>query len=79
MTKYAEGFRLLIVQSYAEGQWGLSRLANQYGLDPATVRRWVKCYEQHGWVYLGFIVGALFPSLTGFRPPARLPQPGSTL
>nr|WP_254908661.1 IS3 family transposase [Halomonas citrativorans] len=48
MAKYNEEFKLLVVQSYIEGQQGYKRLANQYGLDHATVRRWVKSYEQHG-------------------------------
>lgn len=48
MAKYNEAFKLLVVQSYAEGQQGFKRLAKQYGLDHATVRRWVKSYEQHG-------------------------------
>lgn len=48
MAKYNEEFKLLVVQSYTEGQQGYKRLANQYGLDHATVRRWVKSYEQHG-------------------------------
>ncbi|WP_336269395.1 transposase, partial [Vreelandella arctica] len=48
MAKYKEAFKLLVVQRYTEGQEGYRRLAKQYGLDHATVRRWVKSYEQHG-------------------------------
>lgn len=48
MAKYNEEFKLLVVQSHAEGQQGYKRLAKHYGLDHATVRRWVKHYEQHG-------------------------------
>ncbi|WP_018919082.1 helix-turn-helix domain-containing protein, partial [Vreelandella zhanjiangensis] len=48
MAKYNEAFKLLVVQSYVEGQHGYKRLAKQYGLDHAIVRRWVKSYEQHG-------------------------------
>ncbi|MBT2772739.1 IS3 family transposase [Halomonas sp. ISL-60] len=48
MAKHNEEFKLLVVQRYTEGQQGYKRLANQYGLDHATVRRWVKSYEQHG-------------------------------
>ena len=48
MTKYNEAFKLLVVQSYAEGQQGYKRLARQYGPGPTTIRRWVKHYEEHG-------------------------------
>ncbi|WP_244147848.1 IS3 family transposase [Vreelandella zhanjiangensis] len=48
MAKHNEAFKLLVVQSYAEGPQGYKSLARQYGLGPTTVRRWVKHYEQHG-------------------------------
>ncbi|MGP9700993.1 MULTISPECIES: IS3 family transposase [Halomonas] len=48
MAKYNEAFKLLVVKSYTEGQQGYKRLARHYGLDHATVRRWVKSYELHG-------------------------------
>jgi transposase len=48
MAKYDEKFKLQVVQSYAEGRQGFKELANRYGLDHGTVRRWVKVYEQHG-------------------------------
>ncbi|CAM0555501.1 helix-turn-helix domain-containing protein [Vreelandella titanicae] len=48
MAKYNEAFKLLVVQRYTEGQEGYRRLVKQYGLDHATVRRWVKSYEHHG-------------------------------
>jgi len=48
MTRYDEAFKLSIVQSYAAGQCGFKGVARRYGFDAATVRRWVKGYEQHG-------------------------------
>jgi len=48
MTKYDESFKLSIVQSYAAGHSGFNGIARRYGLDAATVRRWVKGYELHG-------------------------------
>jgi transposase len=48
MTSYDEKFKLLVVQDYALGQRGFKRLARQYGLNPTSVMRWVKRYEEHG-------------------------------
>jgi transposase len=48
MTNYDEKFKLLVVQDYALGQRGFKRLARQYDLNPTSVMRWVKRYEEHG-------------------------------
>ncbi|PJK14462.1 IS3 family transposase, partial [Lysobacteraceae bacterium NML07-0707] len=48
MAKYSEAFKLGVVQSYASGESGFRAIAQRYGLDHATVRRWVKAYQAHG-------------------------------
>ena len=48
MAKYSEAFKLGVVQSYASGVSGFGTIAQRYGLDHATVRRWVKAYQAHG-------------------------------
>jgi len=48
MAKYDESYKLEVVQGYVQGQHGFRALANAHGLDQATVRRWVKSYQQHG-------------------------------
>jgi len=48
MAKYDEQFKLSVVQSYEPGKKGFKTLAQRHGLDHATVRRWVKSYQQHG-------------------------------
>lgn len=48
MAKYDESYKLEIVRGYVPGQKGVRALAKAHGLDQATVRRWVKSYQQHG-------------------------------
>lgn len=48
MTKYDEQFKLSVVQSYEAGEQGFKSVAQRYGLDHATVRRWAAAYRQHG-------------------------------
>lgn len=48
MAKYDESYKLKVVQDYVPGQLGFRALAHTHGLDQATVRRWVKSYQQHG-------------------------------
>ena len=48
MAKYDESYKLKVVQGYVPGQRGFRALAHTHGLDQATVRRWVKSYQQHG-------------------------------
>lgn len=48
MAKYSEDFKLSVVLSYEAGDGGYRALSQQFGLDPATVRRWVKFYQAHG-------------------------------
>lgn len=48
MAKYDERFKLSVVQHYKRGTQGVKVIAQQYGLDHATVRRWVAAYQQHG-------------------------------
>lgn len=48
MAKYDESYKLEVVQGYVQGQHGFRALAHAHGLDQATVRRWVKSYQQHG-------------------------------
>lgn len=48
MAKYSEEFKLSVVQSYESGGQGFKAVARRYDLDHATVRRWVKGYQQHG-------------------------------
>ncbi len=48
MSKYDEQFKLSVVQSPESGRQGFKSVAQRYGLDYATVRRWVAAYRQHG-------------------------------
>jgi transposase len=48
MAKYDEGFKRAVVQEYLSGSKGFRMLASQYGVDGATIRRWVEGYRQHG-------------------------------
>lgn len=48
MAKYSEAFKLRVVQSYMSGESGFETTAQRYGLDHATVRRWVRAYQMHG-------------------------------
>jgi len=48
MAKYSEEFKLSVVRSYESGGSGFKALAQRHGLDHATVRRWVKVYQEHG-------------------------------
>jgi transposase len=48
MARHGESFKLEVVQRYLSESAGARTLASQYGLDHATVRRWVESYRQHG-------------------------------
>ena len=48
MTKYSEEFKLSVVLGYEAGDGGYKTLSQQFGVDHATVRRWVKSYQMHG-------------------------------
>lgn len=48
MAKYDEGFKLKVVKHYLAGGGGFQQVSKVYGLDRATVRRWVDHYQLHG-------------------------------
>jgi len=48
MAKYDERFKLKVVRQYLSGSGGSEAVAARYGLDHATVRRWVRGYRAHG-------------------------------
>lgn len=48
MAKYDEGFKLKVVKQYLAGKGGFRQVSQAYGLDMATVRRWVAHYQLHG-------------------------------
>lgn len=48
MAKYDERFKLKVVKQYLAGKGGFRQVSQVYGLDMATVRRWVAHYQLHG-------------------------------
>jgi transposase len=48
MAKYAEQFKLRVVEEYTSGTEGFRLLAQRYGLDRGTLREWVAAYQFHG-------------------------------
>jgi len=48
MTKYSEQFKLAVVQQHVSGRSGYKAIGREYGVDFATVRRWVKWFQAHG-------------------------------
>jgi transposase len=48
MAKYDEKFKLSVVREYESGKWGIKTLGKRHDLDAATLRKWVKSYQQHG-------------------------------
>src|SRR5690606_13406392 len=48
MAKYSEDFKLSVVLGYEAGNGGYRALSQRFGVDHATVRRWIKSYQMHG-------------------------------
>jgi len=48
MAKYTEQFKLSVVEDYECGQSGYEGVAQEHGVDAATVRKWVAAYRVHG-------------------------------
>lgn len=48
MSKYTEQFKLAIVGEYLSGSINLYAIAQQHGLCPSTLRRWVALHRLHG-------------------------------
>ena len=47
MTKYNEQFKLSLVQLYLMEKRGYVSIANEHGVDPSMLRRWVSLYQSH--------------------------------
>jgi len=48
MAKYDDSFKLKVAQEAAQRTVAVRKLASQYGVDPALVRRWRDNYLRHG-------------------------------
>ncbi len=48
MARHEASFKLEVVKDYQIGGKGYRALAQHYGLDHGTVRRWIQRYQQHG-------------------------------
>lgn len=48
MIKYTAKFKEKVVREYLGGKLGFKLTAAKYGLDSATIRRWVAAYRIHG-------------------------------
>ncbi|AZN37612.1 IS3 family transposase [Iodobacter ciconiae] len=48
MSKYTTQFKLSVVQQYLTGEAGIKTITNQYGIEQAMFRRWVRSFRQHG-------------------------------
>lgn len=49
MSKYDEGFKLVIVNSYLAGDGGYNFLAKKFGVkSPTNIRKWVSAFKQFG-------------------------------
>ncbi len=57
MAKYAERFRLQVVQEYLGGEASTRTLAARYGVGRTVIRRWVASYREHGAAGLSRKVG----------------------
>ena len=48
LSQYSEQYKLAVVEHYQNTSDGYKLTAKHFGLDHATVRTWVKVYQQHG-------------------------------
>src|SRR3546814_11708484 len=48
MAKYDERFKLKVVRQYLSGLSGAQSLAQDHGISPSQLKRWVSVYKQHG-------------------------------
>lgn len=48
MAGYDASFKLAAVQEYLSGPGGFRAFTPEYGVDQATIRRWIDNYCQHG-------------------------------
>ena len=48
LSQYSEQYKLAVVEHYQNTSDGYKLTASHFGLDHATVRTWVKVYQQHG-------------------------------
>ena len=48
LSQYSEQYKLAVVEHYQNTSDGYKLTARHFGLDHATVRTWVKAYQQHG-------------------------------
>ncbi len=48
LSQYSEQYKLSVVEHYQNTSDGYKLTARHFGLDHATVRTWVKVYQQHG-------------------------------
>lgn len=46
--KYSSEFKIMIAESYLNGEGGFQCIANKYGVGVASVQLWVRCYQHHG-------------------------------
>ena len=48
MSKYSTSFKREVVERYLQGNEGQGSLADQFGIDHGTLRKWVAAYQAHG-------------------------------
>jgi len=48
MSKHSEAFKRSVVEFYQTGGRGVRAVGRQFGVDHATVRKWVASYAAHG-------------------------------
>lgn len=48
MSKFSTAFKLKVIKHYLLSPEGQKRTAKRFGIDHATVRKWVDAYEHHG-------------------------------
>ena len=48
MSKHSVSFKQLVVEHYGGGEHGFKEVASHFGLDHATVRKWVASHAAHG-------------------------------
>ena len=66
MAKYTEQFKLAVVKEFEAGGSGSSETGRRYGVDPATVRKWVALYRVHGKARLQKKYGHYSPAFKQF-------------